>query len=616
MSEILKVKDFNKGAILKQGDSTTLKYYLYDADEEQIESIIGKTAEVVFIKGGQVYYRTSGVISDLFICEFKIEEVLPTGVYHIEFLVGGHIFPSGDKPYFTLTTSSKGFNDQIITAHGFEEVVVLALEEVENRSAERLANLEVNYAGRLTGLESADQSITAQLAHIDSQVDLLNRGLGETFATLVALQTAYPTGDTKDHIVAADGHRYFWNDTSWADGGAYQAVEVLDGSIGVSKTDFISPNVLSVSRNVWNPSEHKIYDNGYNFANDFSVGTSYVVYAIPIESAWRGNAYKLNIDARQIIAVENLATSVTTDDYGQTAPTGETYFTSVSKGTSFIVPVNQTYKYLYFSFYLSGVTNTILSVGYVYMYAEQSSSIPEEYFEPVVEYTLRNDIVVGDIPAQYAPNPIYGKKLGVTGDSVCYGHMLGTNYAQIIATNNNMTLSNTAQNGYTIATGVNATAISDVVELIDVDSDYVLLEGGYNDFRQNVPLGALTSNHVYSGTLDTTTFYGALEKMLRYLFNNFKEAKKGYVISHKVSICDTPNTIGLTFGNYETAILNACGKYGVPVLNLYRTAGVTLLLDDNTIGMYTQVNQGQIHPNVLGYNLFYVPSITSFMKSL
>ena len=83
-------------------------------------------------------------------------------------------------------------------------------------------------------------TIKSELAETNAQVDLLNRGLGETFATLTDLQTTYPTGDTKDHIVGANGHRYYWNGTAWADGGAYQAVEVLDKAVGPEQTDFFT----------------------------------------------------------------------------------------------------------------------------------------------------------------------------------------------------------------------------------------------------------------------------------------------------------------------------------------------------------------------------------------
>lgn len=98
------------------------------------------------------------------------------------------------------------------------------IDAVEADFIERANNLDATYPIELN-------SVKRQLEHTNAQVDLLNRGLGETFATLVALQTAYPTGDTKDHIVGADGHRYYWSGSAWADGGAYQAVELIDGGV-------------------------------------------------------------------------------------------------------------------------------------------------------------------------------------------------------------------------------------------------------------------------------------------------------------------------------------------------------------------------------------------------
>jgi len=123
--------------------------------------------------------------------------------------------------------------------------LVTALLEVNSWNA-RIDAVEADFIQRANDVEATYPqellSLGSQLADIDAQVDLLNRGLGETFATLTDLQTAYPTGDTKDHIVGADGHRYFWNETSvsWADGGAYQAIEIVDGTVTADKTSFIS----------------------------------------------------------------------------------------------------------------------------------------------------------------------------------------------------------------------------------------------------------------------------------------------------------------------------------------------------------------------------------------
>ena len=57
------------------------------------------------------------------------------------------------------------------------------------------------------------------------------------YATLSALEAAYPSGDTNIYIVSADGHWYYWNGVSWTDGGTYQAAEISDNSIVYAKND-------------------------------------------------------------------------------------------------------------------------------------------------------------------------------------------------------------------------------------------------------------------------------------------------------------------------------------------------------------------------------------------
>lgn len=50
-----------------------------------------------------------------------------------------------------------------------------------------------------------------------------------TYATLSALQTAKPSGDTNIYVVTADGNWYYWNGTAWTAGGVYQTTIVKDG---------------------------------------------------------------------------------------------------------------------------------------------------------------------------------------------------------------------------------------------------------------------------------------------------------------------------------------------------------------------------------------------------
>lgn len=55
------------------------------------------------------------------------------------------------------------------------------------------------------------------------------------YATLSALQSAFPSGDNFTYVVSADGKWYFWNGTTWAAGGTYQATALADLSVTESK---------------------------------------------------------------------------------------------------------------------------------------------------------------------------------------------------------------------------------------------------------------------------------------------------------------------------------------------------------------------------------------------
>ena len=98
---------------------------------------------------------------------------------------------------------------------------------IEQTVAQEVANefqeIEATYANRLLSTEQ-------QLADNTNVLQGIDRTFGyTTYATLVDLQTAYPTGDAKRYIVAADGKWYWWNGTSWTAG------QVADKSITSAK---------------------------------------------------------------------------------------------------------------------------------------------------------------------------------------------------------------------------------------------------------------------------------------------------------------------------------------------------------------------------------------------
>lgn len=57
----------------------------------------------------------------------------------------------------------------------------------------------------------------------------------KVFTNLSALQSAYPNGAEGVMVTADNGHKYFWQNNAWVDGGAYQSAGVADQSIETTK---------------------------------------------------------------------------------------------------------------------------------------------------------------------------------------------------------------------------------------------------------------------------------------------------------------------------------------------------------------------------------------------
>ncbi len=206
-------------------------------------------------------------------------------------------------------------------------------------------------------------------------------------------------------------------------------------------------------------------------------------------------------------------------------------------------------------------------------------------------------------------NPLSGKILAANGDSISAGAgNNGIGYADLIGTANNMTVQNISVGGATIATGTVAphyisTSISDMRS----DADYILLEGGVNDADYHVTLGTLSED--YDETLNTGTFAGAFETMLKNALARFPGKKIGYIFVHKIN----GNFDSRTTGSYYNIAKAACEKWGVPYCDLNTTVPPLGYIDAYRTA-YTNSGDG-FHPNAAGYNAFYVPLITAWLKN-
>ncbi len=206
-------------------------------------------------------------------------------------------------------------------------------------------------------------------------------------------------------------------------------------------------------------------------------------------------------------------------------------------------------------------------------------------------------------------NPLSGKIASFNGDSICHAPDANGGYVTQIGTNNGMTVQNVGMSGGTIANVSGHHCISGTVSDMRSDADYVIFEGGINDCDLSVSLGTISSG--YTATLDSSTFAGAFEQMLKSAIARFPTAKIGYIFIHKC-YGGFESTDGAN--SYYGIAKACCEKWGIPYCDL-NTQTPPLRYISALASAYTLSGDG-IHPNADGYALFYVPKITAWLKTL
>src|SRR5699024_2212645 len=86
---------------------------------------------------------------------------------------------------------------------------------------EKLEELEEEYAPKLTEVTAqlaqtaGELSSKASVSYVDMKTQAANLAWKESYRTLEDLQTAYPEGDTFNHVVLDDGMIYTWLNEAW-----------------------------------------------------------------------------------------------------------------------------------------------------------------------------------------------------------------------------------------------------------------------------------------------------------------------------------------------------------------------------------------------------------------
>lgn len=209
----------------------------------------------------------------------------------------------------------------------------------------------------------------------------------------------------------------------------------------------------------------------------------------------------------------------------------------------------------------------------------------------------------------YITDILYGKKVGWFGDSIMLGRHTDEDYGwynNLISLGCAVTVE--AINGAMVSvkgTGYHSIISETGASVFDSDTDYLIFDGGANDFFNRQPIGAISESYSGSG-LDTSTYIGALEQVCFNLISNYPSAKIGYIIPYKM---ETYADIQAQKQYFDNAI-EVCKKWGIPYLDLRYMCALNY-----NIASMQQYFKDDVHINRSGYE--YTESIVAeWIRSL
>ena len=216
------------------------------------------------------------------------------------------------------------------------------------------------------------------------------------------------------------------------------------------------------------------------------------------------------------------------------------------------------------------------------------------------------------VKSRKALDVLFGKKMVICGDSIAFGHG-GDSFAYTIAENENMALDKPATGTARFANSSPVISIAAQTTALTKDYDYILIEGGINDALNGVSLGTLTES--FSSELDESTCLGAVEKICKFLVENYSDTKKLFILCHK---CTNKNFV--PYASQETffaGIITALQKWNIPYIDIrnYPLCAYNATFAATYFGSDFS-SAGGLHPSNAGYALGYIDQVTAKLKEI
>ena len=164
-----------------------------------------------------------------------------------------------------------------------------------------------------------------------------------------------------------------------------------------------------------------------------------------------------------------------------------------------------------------------------------------------------------------------GKTLVVIGDSLIYGNKLGNEatWPNKLAKKHGMTVFNHGINGNTLAKQdreVKHDPMCVRYASMEDGADYVVVLGGANDKRLDVPIGENDSDDIY-------TFKGALNTIILGITAKYPKAKFLFLTNY--DRWPSKNALGISDIDYVEAMKEICARWAMPCFDNYHCSGIS-----------------------------------------
>lgn len=124
--------------------------------------------------------------------------------------------------------------------------------------------VQVPDSENLNDLADTNNALATQSDEVANEIEnlivksgVINGSPKGVYASLTALKTAYPSGANGVYVTSDNGHWYYWNGTTWTDGGAYRNSENIVQETGTATDKVMSQKAVTEALP---PSTDKVSD--------------------------------------------------------------------------------------------------------------------------------------------------------------------------------------------------------------------------------------------------------------------------------------------------------------------------------------------------------------------